>query len=185
MVKKRCFLAIRIPSINQYNNVITQLKKDLDVRLKPVDPDLYHLTLHFFGDISSQQIQLINESFKSINFDPFQIKLGGTNIIPPNAPHKVRVLFVNIIDGAYQLKNLVEKINKILSQAGFKVKRRQYLPHLTVARVKGGKNKKKLAKIWLEGQDFEELTVDVDRIELVHSVLTPQGPNYTTLSTYQ
>lgn len=183
-MSKRCFLAIKIPYIQDFKQRLENLSADINVKLKIVDPDLYHFTLHFFGDISDQDIEKIKLSLDKLHFTPFQLDLKGTGVIPNNNFRKARVLYVNSQLGSNDLLTIQKDVEGRLRNAGFSVNKRSYLPHLTVARIRGGKDVEKIAQLWNNQNDFNSHQFEIREIVLVHSTLTNSGPIYQDLFTF-
>jgi 2'-5' RNA ligase len=83
------------------------------------------------------------------------------------------------MEGAEPLGKMAVKINQGLEPLGFKPERKKFSPHVTIARVKGGRNKDKLVEVIRNNQDEEFGEVEVNRLILKKSVLTPKGPIYS------
>lgn len=110
--------------------------------------------------------------------NPFLIEFRGTGAFP-GLKH-MRVVWVGVRN-AEKLVSIAEYLNDELAELGFKKEKRRFSPHLTLARVKGGKNKERLAEVvkGFENEDFGGL--EVGGIRLKKSVLGPKGPTYSTL----
>ena len=67
---------------------------------------------------------------------------------------------------------------------GFK-KEKSYIPHLTIARVKGAKNKEALINLIKEMENVYIGDMLVDKLVLKKSELTPVGPIYTNLKEFK
>ncbi|MHA2169611.1 MAG: RNA 2',3'-cyclic phosphodiesterase [Candidatus Kariarchaeaceae archaeon] len=184
MAGKRCFLGIKVTPFSNYENRLRSIIQDLDVHLKIVNPERYHLTIHFFGDIEDNEIQRIDTALGDYTFNAFKLKLSGTGIIPNDKPHRVRVLYVDTASGTEDLTQLVSEVQSILRGNGFHVKKKRFLPHLTIARVKRGKELDRLSGRWLELHLDDEQWLKVDQFSLIQSTLTSQGPIYNNLHTY-
>ena len=63
---------------------------------------------------------------------------------------------------------------------GFK-KEKSYIPHLTIARVKGAKNKEALISLIKEMENVDIGDMMVNKLVLKKSELTPVGPIYPDL----
>jgi 2'-5' RNA ligase len=156
----------------------------MNVKLKIVDPELYHFTLHFFGDISDSDIDKIRLALDGLDFTPFQLDLKGTGVIPNKNYRKARVLYVNPRLGSHELLTIQKKIEGRLRNAGFQVNKRSYLPHLTVSRIRGGRDVEKIAMLWSNQDDLISHQFEISEIVLVHSTLTNSGPMYQDLITF-
>lgn len=178
--KHRCFLAVRVPAFYEVQKTLDHYQNDLKIKLKIVDPVLYHYTLHFFGDISQEEIEIVQNAFNDFHFDPFSLAVENVGYIPNNKPAKARVLYLSCTKGEYELVELAKRVRSIVSQNKFKVKKQSFLPHLTVARVKSGYDIQKAVQRWLD-YEFQVITHEVNEIELIKSELTSTGPTYSTL----
>jgi 2'-5' RNA ligase len=83
------------------------------------------------------------------------------------------------MEGADQLGIISGKLNECLADLGFEPETRKFSPHITIARVKGGRNKEKVKQAILDYQNVEFGEQPVTSIKLKKSVLTPQGPVYS------
>ena len=182
----RCFLAVEIPIIDEYYELSKKTMEETGAKLKVVHPSLYHFTLHFFGELSDDQIDLLKIKCSELfaNIDEFSMSLCNTGVFPNN--HKrTRILYVDTCRGKEEIINLVKTVRAEIQSLGYEVEKRAYHPHLTVARVKYAKFPQKLAEYWI---DKELKNVDrlfnVKRIVLMKSILTPKGPEYSVLAEF-
>ena len=147
--------------------------------LKMVKPQNIHLTIRFLGDIHPPMIDTIYEEMKQISFVPFEIELEGLGAFPK--PSYPRVVWAGIRKGANELKDVFEQLEPRLRGLGFKPDTKGFSPHLTIARVRTGRNKARLAELIQELEDYEFGTVKAECLKLKKSDLTPRGPIYTNL----
>jgi len=147
--------------------------------LKQVKPQNIHLTVRFLGDISQPMVDAIYEEMKQVSFAPFQTELRGLGAFPKlNYP---RVVWAGIRKGADELTAVFEQLEPRLRGLGFKPDTKGFSPHLTIARVRTGRNKAQLIKLIQELEDYEFGTIKAECLRLKKSDLTPKGPIYTTL----
>ena len=147
--------------------------------LKIVKPQNIHLTIRFLGDISPAMVDAIHEEMKQISFTPFTVELRGLGAFPKlNYP---RVVWAGIRKGADELKDVFEQLEPRLRGLGFKPDSKGFSPHLTIARVRTGRNKAQLVKLIQELADYEFGAVKAECLRLKKSDLTPRGPIYSTL----
>jgi len=147
--------------------------------LKLVEPSNIHITLRFLGDISPNTIDSIHESMKKVAFSAFDCEVHGLGVFPDL--RYARVVWAGIRKGADELKNVFEQLEPNLRQLGFRPDSKGFSPHLTLARVKTGRNKAELTRCIQELADFDFGIVRADCLRLKKSVLTPKGPIYSTL----
>jgi 2'-5' RNA ligase len=150
--------------------------------LKPVETENIHITLRFLGDIRVENVERIHEEMRKVKFTPFQAKIHGVGAFPNvNSP---RVVWAGITEGADELQNIFSQLEPRLRDLGFAPDSRGFSPHLTIARVRSGRNKEKLAQCIKENCDTEFGTVNAGCLRLKKSQLTPKGPLYSTLKEF-
>ena len=147
--------------------------------LKRVKPQNIHLTVRFLGNISPPMVDTIHEEMKQISFAPFDVELRGLGAFPKLT--YPRVVWAGIKKGARELVNIFEQLEPRLRGLGFKPDTKGFSPHLTIARVRTGRNKAQLVKLVRELEDYDFGTIKAECLRLKKSVLTPRGPIYTTL----
>jgi 2'-5' RNA ligase len=138
-----------------------------------------HLTVRFLGDIHPPMVDLIHEEMKQISLTHFTIELKGLGVFPkPNYP---RVVWAGIRKGTKELRDIFEQLEPRLRGLGFKPDTKGFSPHLTIARVRTGRNKVGLTERVRELEDYEFGIVKAKCLRLKKSDLTPRGPIYTNL----
>ena len=147
--------------------------------LKLVEPKNIHVTMRFLGDISPTNVDAIYEEMKKITFKPFDIELKGLGAFP--TLKYARVVWVGIQKGAQELKSVFDQLEPRLQRLGFRPDPKGFSPHLTIARVKSGRNKAELARHIEEMANYECGIIKAEYLRLKKSVLTPKGPIYSTL----
>jgi 2'-5' RNA ligase len=147
--------------------------------LKMVKPQNIHLTVRFLGNISASMVDAIHEEMKQLSLTPFTVELTGLGAFPKlNYP---RVVWAGIRKGADELKDVFGQLEPRLRGLGFKPDHKGFSPHLTIARVRGGRNKAQLIKLIQELENHEFGAVKAECLRLKKSDLTPKGPVYSTL----
>jgi 2'-5' RNA ligase len=147
--------------------------------LKLVKPQNIHLTIRFLGNISPPMVDAIYEEMKQLSFTPFTVELTGLGAFPKLT--YPRVVWAGIRKGADELTDVFEQLEPRLRGLGFKPDNKGFSPHLTIARVRTGRNKAQLIKLIQELEDHEFGAVKAECFRLKKSDLTPKGPIYTTL----
>jgi 2'-5' RNA ligase len=150
--------------------------------LKIVEPKNIHITVRFLGNINANTAEKIFEEMKKTQFVPFDAKIRGAGAFP-NLRYP-RVLWVGITEGADQLRGIFEQLEPRLRSLGFSPDPKGFSPHLTIARVRSGRNKAELAKFLTENASYEFGTVRAECLRLKRSDLTPKGPIYSTLKEF-
>lgn len=172
-------------------NSQTVLKKIIDMQsllaktgadLKLVEPKNVHITLGFLGNITLNMVEKIFEEMKKVQFVTFDVKVRGVGAFP-NVRYP-RVVWVGITEGADQLRSIFDQLEPRLRSLGFAPDPKGFSPHLTIARVRSGRNKAELARFITENANYEFGIVKAECLKLKRSDLTPKGPIYSTLKEF-
>ncbi|NLK25841.1 MAG: RNA 2',3'-cyclic phosphodiesterase [Euryarchaeota archaeon] len=175
----RTFIAVDLERDERIETFGTALKH-ADPSLKIVNPSLIHITLKFLGDVEEGQIPKISEAMHSAvqGVEPFTIAFRGTGAFP--SLNRIRVVWVGMID-SQALGTIARRLDERLATIGFARETRPFAPHLTVARARSMHSNPSVRRVIQDHaqDDFGQQEVRV--IRLKKSVLTPHGPQYSTL----
>lgn len=147
--------------------------------LKLVEIENIHITTRFLGNIARSMVDKIYEEMKSVRFTPFEVHIKGIGAFP-NVFYP-RVVWAGIAGGADELRSIFSQLEPKLNQLGFAPDPKGFGAHLTIARVRSGKNKTQLSKFLNENKDHEFGSIKAQCLRLKQSDLTPLGPVYSTL----
>ena len=147
--------------------------------LKLVKPQNIHITMRFLGDISPTMVDAIHEEMEKVSFTPFDVELKGIGVFP-NIKY-LRVVWAGIQKGADELRKVFDQLEPRFRKLGFRPDPKGFSPHLTIARVRTGRNKAELIRCVEELADYEFGVLRAACLRLKKSVLTPKGPVYSTL----
>jgi len=150
--------------------------------LKLVKPENIHITVRFLGNITPPMVEKIFEEMKKVQFTAFDVKILGIGAFPHL--RYPRVVWVGITEGADQIRRVFSQLEPRLRELGFAPDSKGFSPHLTVARVKSGRNKVELVKCISGNADCEFGMVRAECLRLKRSDLTPKGPIYSTLKEF-
>jgi 2'-5' RNA ligase len=175
----RAFISIDVEPSDRMRR-FHQALKETNAQVKLVDLENTHLTLKFLGDTSDNHVpEIVGLMEASVEeLEPFAIRFSGTGAFP--SLNHMKVVWVGV-QKVESMRSISEFLNNELTILGFKREKRKFSPHLTLGRVKGGRNKEQLAQAvrsWMD-EDFGEL--EVNSIRLKKSILSPQGPTYSTV----
>jgi 2'-5' RNA ligase len=180
----RSFLAFDIENtavLTKLANAQSQLLQT-GADLKSVEPKNIHITIRFLGNITQVMVEKIFDAMMQVQFTPFNVQLKGIGAFPN--PRYPRVIWAGMTTGAEQLKNVFNQIEPKLRDLGFTPDNRGFSPHLTIARVRSGRNKQQLVEFLTKNANYEFGAVDARCLRLKKSTLTPRGPIYSTLNEY-
>ena len=179
----RAFIAVDVDSRLSYK--IQDIQRDLKktrAPLKMVEPENLHFTFKFFGEVSSSQAdQIISVTQQKLeNYQSFPLHIKGTGVFPKM--EYMRVIWLGI-ENPQRFSEMQKDLDQEFAKMGFK-KERSYIPHLTIARVKGPQNKEILAEKIQKLESIEIGEMTVEKLVLKKSELTPVGPIYTDVKNF-
>jgi 2'-5' RNA ligase len=176
----RAFLAVDVDPNLTYKimNIQKQLA-NVSSNIRLVEEENLHFTFKFLGDITPERkdtiVEITEEHIK--DYAPFNINIKGLGAFP-NTDY-IKVIWLGVEHpGAFS--KVQRELDIEFSKMGFN-KERSYIPHLTIGRVKGTKNKDELSALVKELENIEIGSMNIDRLTLKKSELTPVGPIYTDL----
>ena len=180
----RTFVSVSVP--REIVNIQSMLKSTVDpkgVKVKWVMNGKMHLTLKFLGNTTEGSIDNLNEAlFNAVkSAKVINLSISGTGAFPEKG--RPNVLWLGIKGDIDELKELTVNINNSLEPLGFITEKRDFLPHVTIARIKT--NQKKMPNIsnYLNAT-FTELPMKIVKISLMQSESFSKGTFYTILGTH-
>ncbi len=177
----RVFVAVDIPEQSVLDNLsrARDLLVDTGADLKPVATENFHITIRFIGEIPLSLVNEICNELRKLEFQPFKVRVKGIGVFPSIT--RPRVIWAGVSEGADELTKIHEYVEKMLRRLGFPPDREKFIPHITLARVRSGRNISKLVKVINEiiSMEFGEFTVN--EVVLKRSILTPAGPIYNNI----
>ena len=154
--------------------------RSVRVGLRWEQRERYHLTLQFLGAV--QKLAPVVDGLAAALGDrtAFPFQLGGAGAFPK--PGRARVVWIGPAVGGADLVELGAAVAGGLRPHGFEPDRKEFHPHLTLARLKVPDNVAEvLAAIGSEpvGEPFT-----VGEVVLYQSQLSSKGPTYTVLERF-
>ena len=178
----RAFIAVDIPRDvkEKFSEAQGRLRRaGADVRW--VQPHNAHLTLQFLGDTPVEKIEEIKTALGRVatSSRAFDVAIEGLGVFP-NA-RRPRVVWIGVSTGANELAAIKRSVGDEMRRLGFQPEERAFSPHITLGRVKSAKNTDKLASLLEMEKGFQAGNFLSTEIRLIRSVLSSEGPTYTTL----
>lgn len=179
----RLFLAVRpdTAALERLAQAITPVRGIPPAeRLRWTEPDKLHLTLRFFGSVSTDSPGPIGEVCREAcaAVPAFELQLRGAGAFP-NA-RRASVLWIGASRGGDVLRELVNRIDPKLDQLGFEREAREFTPHLTLARSK----RPLQLTAAIEALAALSITTPIDALHLVRSILGGSAARYEVIDTY-
>lgn len=144
-----------------------------------VKREALHITLHFLGDVDEGKTGLLSGIIRSVKLQDFSVSVKGAGTFPVRNPH---VVYLKVLSGSSEIRSIHGELCHKLKAAGVRVEEdREFTPHVTIARIKRGADPGKIASSLdrISAMDFGSFSNPV--LFLKKSVLTGEGPLYTTL----
>jgi len=180
----RSFIAFEMENEQVLNRLsaVQKLLIETGADLRLVAPQNIHITIRFLGGINPAMVEKVYEAMKTVKFRPFIVQIRGLGVFPNiNYP---RVVWAGMTDGVEQLKSIFLQLEPKIRALGFEADAYGFSPHLTIARVKSGANKQRLAELVTNRKDYEFGIIKADCLRLKKSQLSPKGPTYSTLKEF-
>ena len=182
-LEKRLFIAIDIPGYIKDNvcNCMEALLKE-DNQIKLVSAPNIHITLKFLGNININKIEKIKKAIKATAdmFYRFKYEINGKiNAFP--SPNNARVIFLEIGSGGEQISEIYKQLEDNLGKIKIKKEKREFSPHITIARIKNKKNMEQFVSKYKMNKSGR---LDCSNITLFESQLKPHGAEYTILGEF-
>lgn len=165
----RLFIAI-VPD-NETAGRIAELRDEVrneSLRGSFVPSSNIHLTLEFLGECTREEMMKASSVLGSLSFSPFTVTLDRTGAFR----HKDGdVIFIGA-EHSPELMNLHNQLERRLRENGFRLERRKYTPHVTLAR--------RAVSTYMTGR-IEKIRFRVCSVCLMLSERTERGMVYSVL----
>ena len=142
-----------------------------------------HLTLKFIGDTPEDDVDQVNRALKDIIATALimEFEISGTGCFPKK--ERPRVLWLGINGDLNPLQVLVKNINNALDPLGYPKEEKDYVPHLTLARIKYPQKYTPDISSFLDAK-YEPIQLNINKIHFMRSELFFNGSVYTILDTH-
>lgn len=177
---KRVFAAIDISeeARTKVTSYIECLRDEFpQVRVGWERAEKLHLTLKFFGDADEKQLAnlfvAVEETAEQVS--DFKLQIAGTGVFP--AKRNARILWLGVRGEAEKLQKLIESLETECEKIGFAREKRDFKPHLTIARLREPQKSGELVRIHT-ANEFAAINFTVGELIVFQSVLNPHGSRY-------
>jgi 2'-5' RNA ligase len=142
-----------------------------------------HLTLKFLGDVEDAELAEVCRAAEEVAAaaEPCDFAVRGLSAVPP-AGH-LRMVWAGVTEPTGRLTALQAALEDRAEAMGFKREDRAYRPHLTLGRVRSGRNVAELRRAVAALAEADYGQTYAHRLVVYGSRLTPEGPVYTALAT--
>ena len=182
---KRLFIATPVITLSAE---IQKISADLRFRLRHDDivwvkDEVRHLTLRFLGATPPQKVPDIRKALTEVceNSTPFTLTINKIGIF--GSHYHPEVIWLGF-DHFEAFRQLFELLEPKLQACGFEPNQGNFVPHITLGRIKNLHDKH---KFWEHIENAQKSpfaqNLMIDKLNLYQSFLHKDGPEYKTLLT--
>lgn len=189
----RTFVGIAIEDrIRQRLGAFVEEMRRLAPEARWVRPESLHITLKFIGELKPDKVAQARQLLSEIRGEPAEISFRGIGFFP--TVRAARVFWVGVEAGP-GLATLASDIENSLVELGIEKEKREFSPHLTLARSGSGAPRRlptdRSSRVFAglqarlpEPPDPEFGTMTARQFHLYESKLLRGGAVYTTIATF-
>ncbi len=182
----RTFIAVDLPSsvLDALGQISAQLQSKLpDTAVRWVNVEKMHLTLKFLGDVSLENVGMVERILKSeaAKRPVMEIGIGRIGAFPKM--RHPRVIWIGV-EAPSELFDLRRGIEDGVARLGYNYDKYEFTPHLTLGRISRKASATDVRNVGNVLHDYHVGFLGVARIDAVHlyrSDLHPDGATYTRL----
>jgi 2'-5' RNA ligase len=182
----RSFIAVDLPPsvLEALGQISIQLQAKLPgSAVRWVDFQKMHLTLKFLGDISAENIGMVEKILltECSKWPAMELGIGGIGAFPKM--RHPRVIWAGV-EAPPDLFDLRRGIEDGVARLGYNYDKYDFTPHLTLGRISRKASAREVREVGGVLHESQVGFIGVARIEAVHlyrSDLSPEGARYTCL----
>lgn len=144
-----------------------------------IDPDNYHVTLRFIGDIDGASAHEIASMLERVDRKPFEVTVRGLSSFGGRKPRAV----VATIVPSRPLIELQAELERLMQRIGLDPEGRKFIPHVTLARLHDASSQDVADYLSLRGY-FPSKVFMADRFVLFSARATTGGGPYVVEDSY-
>jgi 2'-5' RNA ligase len=183
----RLFVACNLPdevraALGRVQDDLRRLGAD---DLRCVRPDGIHITLKFLGAVEAARVEAIHGALAGA-VEPFELRVRPSSVGGFGGA-RLRVVWAGLEGDVAGLAALALRVDEALAKLRFPRERRPFAPHLTLARVPDRlppARRRELSELVERYQPPPMPEVTLTRVELMRSILGPQGSRYESLAEF-
>jgi RNA 2',3'-cyclic 3'-phosphodiesterase len=166
----RTFIAIDIPE--EIKKKIVEIQEQLpEFNGKKIEYENLHLTLKFLGEVNENSIEEIKNKLNRVKLKSFEIEIKDIGMFSD------RIVWLKMKNCGELQKEVDDKLESLFE------KEKRFMGHLTIARIKEIKDRKKFS-IGLKKIKVPEMNFSVKKFSLKESKLGRPKPVYEDIEIY-
>jgi len=128
----RIFIALLLnKSVHKFLDNVKEKLIEKDVEGRYVSNDLWHITLHYIGETSAEELKKIKQSLRQIDLNPFVIKTSHLAFFGKNNGKKIVHLGLELNQALMACHQSVLEHLSVLNKS---IEPYDYTPHITLIR---------------------------------------------------
>jgi 2'-5' RNA ligase len=172
----RIFTGLEIPV--EIGQILSSLRGGLP-GARWIDPENYHLTLRFIGDVDSHVAHEVASMLGQVRRRSFELRLEGLASFGGRKPRAV----VATVAPAPALMELQAEIERLMQRVGLEPEGRKFTPHVTLARLRDASSWQ-VADYLAERGSFRSPSFRIERFVLFSSRASIGGGPYIVEESY-
>ncbi|MDA9528775.1 MULTISPECIES: RNA 2',3'-cyclic phosphodiesterase [unclassified Bradyrhizobium] len=173
----RLFTGLEIPA--EIGHSLSNLRGGLP-GARWIDPENYHVTLRFIGDIDGASANEIASLLFRVDRKPFEVKVQGLTSFGGRKPRAV----VATIAPSKPLMELQAELERMMQRIGLDPEGRKFIPHVTLARLYDASDRDVADYLSLRGY-FPSKAFMAERFVLFSSRASTGGGPYVVEDAYE
>lgn len=144
-------------------------------------PEKLHITLGYFGEVTFDQAETLDDELAKLSMPAFDVELFGVGHFGRSEPHAIWIG----VKPSDALTRLHKHCRRAARYAHIKMEARPFLPHVTLAYLRRDPDVRDVVAFEKRNANFEAEPFMVDSFALYSSQSRKNGPNiYTQEATY-
>ena len=144
-----------------------------------IEPDDFHITLRFIGDVEDHIADDIADGLEQMSFSPFTLKLASVGVSGRDKP---RMVWAGVT-ACKDLTRLQLAHENLAQRLGLIAEGRKFIPHVTLARFKSGV-RDNVTAYQMDHAGFQTEEFEVNRFELYSARASKGGGPYIIEQSY-
>ena len=144
-----------------------------------IDPENYHITLRFIGDIDDRLAHEIASLLDGVKRRSFEVRFGSVTSFGGNKPRAIVVS----VEPIQPLIELQSELERLMQRLGLEPESRKFMPHVTLARLRNSSSREVAEYLSTRGPLFGS-SFHVSRFVLFSSRASVGGGPYVVEADY-